>query len=83
MWHSLYGGQTHSCEYRRNGDNLQFIKAGENPGGTAQVSADHRWATLDGGGDCGWAGPSNTPFNPFNNNVSANNGAILPLSCAP
>jgi hypothetical protein len=64
-------------------DNLQFIKAGVNPGGTAQVSGDNRRATLNGGGDCGWAGPANTPFNPFNNNVSANNGAILPLSYGP
>ena len=64
-------------------DNLQFIRAGASPGGDAQVSQDHRRATINGGGNCGWAGPINIPANPFNNNVTASNGAILPLSYKP
>jgi hypothetical protein len=65
------------------GSSNVFIKAGSNPGGASQVSPDHRRATINGGGACGWAGPMNTPVNPFNNNVTFANGTILQLSYAP
>lgn len=61
---------------------LQFVKAGNGPGGTVTVP-DGQHATITGGGNCGWTGPVNVPFNPFNTNVNATNGAILPLSYAP
>jgi hypothetical protein len=47
------------------------------------VSADNRRAPINGGGNCGWAGPVNTPSNPFNNNITSANGTILQLSYAP
>lgn len=62
---------------------LKFIRDGSTPGGIAQISSDSRQATLSGGGNCGWVGPMNLPFNPFNNNVNTGNGALLPLSYAP
>jgi hypothetical protein len=62
---------------------FQFFKDGNSSGGSAQISADNRRATITGGGTCGWTGPMSLPFNPFNNNVTSANGTILPLSYAP
>lgn len=45
-----------------------FLTSGNQPGGMAQISADHRRARLTGGGNCGWTAPAGTPINPFNNN---------------
>ena len=61
---------------------FQFFKGGNNPGGSVQMQ-DNRHATLNGGGNCGWGGPMSTPINPFNDNVTAANGTLLPLSYAP
>jgi hypothetical protein len=58
----------------------QFFKDGSNAGGSLQMP-DGRHATINGGGDCGWVGPTSNLFNPFNNNV--NPGTILQLSYAP
>ncbi|HEX8113051.1 MAG TPA: GON domain-containing protein [Kofleriaceae bacterium] len=60
-----------------------FIKAGNHAGGNVQVSPDNLHATINGGGDCGWAGPMNIPSNPFNNTVTSANGTLLQLSYAP
>jgi hypothetical protein len=61
----------------------QFVKDGNNPGGTVQIPPDKQHATINGGGNCGWAGPTNTPFNPFNNTATSANGTILQLSYVP
>ncbi len=58
-----------------------FATGGDQPGGAAQISADHRRAKLTGGGVCGWNAPAGTPANPFNNNVIS--GLLLKLVYAP
>ncbi|HEX8109590.1 MAG TPA: GON domain-containing protein [Kofleriaceae bacterium] len=58
-----------------------FLTSGNQPGGMAQISTDHRRALLTGGGNCGWTAPAGTPINPFNNNVT--DGALLKLVYTP
>ncbi len=60
-----------------------FIKAGNHAGGGVQTSPDSRRATINGGGDCGRAGPLNIPTNPFNDNVTSANSTLLLLSYLP
>jgi hypothetical protein len=55
----------------------QFFKGGAQAGSNLQMP-DNQHATLTGGGDCGWFGPTNNLFNPFNTNV--NPSTILQLS---
>jgi hypothetical protein len=61
----------------------EFAEGGNKSGSAISLSPDKQRATINGGGDCGWNAPVGTPFNPFNNNVNATNGAILSLSYAP
>ena len=55
----------------------QFFKGGAQAGSNLQMP-DNQHATINGGGDCGWVGPTNNLFNPFNSNV--NPSTILQLS---
>jgi hypothetical protein len=61
---------------------FQFFEGGNNPSGAVQMP-DNQHATINGGGNCGWIGPMNTPVNAFNNNVTSGNGTILQLAYAP
>jgi hypothetical protein len=57
----------------------QFFAGGALPGSNLQIGSKR--ATLNGGGDCGWFGPTNNLFNPINGNV--NPSTILQLRYAP
>lgn len=59
----------------------QFVTAGTQPGGLAQINTDHRRVRLTGGGTCGWTAPAGAPVNPFNDNVT--DGLLLKLVYAP
>ncbi len=58
-----------------------FVTGGSQPGGTAQITTDHRRAMLTGGGNCGWTAPSGAPANPFNSNVTS--GLLRKLVYSP
>jgi hypothetical protein len=58
----------------------QFFEGGVMSGSSFTMSDDQH-ATVTGGGNCGWRGPTNNLFNPFNNNV--NPSSILQLSYKP
>jgi hypothetical protein len=57
----------------------QFFPGGAQPGSNLQ--GGNKRATLNGGGGCGWFGPTDNLFNPFNGNV--NPSTILQLLYAP
>ncbi|HEX7836947.1 MAG TPA: GON domain-containing protein [Kofleriaceae bacterium] len=60
-----------------------FAEGGVQVASGIQLAAGNQRATLNGGGNCGWFGPVNTPFNPFNNAATSTNGTILQLVYAP
>ncbi len=60
----------------------EFINDGNSSAELIQMP-NNQHATINGGGNCGWAGPVNTPLNPFNNNVDSTNGTILQLMYQP
>lgn len=58
----------------------EFARGGNMSGGSVQLAANNRQATITGGGFCGWVAPAGAPTNPFNNNA---NGTRLQLVYAP
>jgi hypothetical protein len=58
-----------------------LAEGGNHPGSSFQADSTNQRATIHGGGFCGWYGPTDTPNNPFNDNVT--DGKLLLLAYQP
>lgn len=58
-----------------------FAAGGNKPAAFFQPTNNNQRATINGGGNCGWAAPVGAPVNPFNNNVT--NGVLLKVVYQP
>lgn len=56
-----------------------FQRAGNQPGGSVQLTQGGRIVAVSGGGNCGYNGPAPIPYNPFNQV----GGPILDVAYAP
>jgi GON domain len=58
-----------------------FAEGGNMSKSIVQLTSNNQRATINGGGNCGWAAPAGAPVNPFNNNVTS--GVILGVVYLP